>query len=105
MPANLDILSGSGPPRAWIHSNLPIFAADSEHCFRGAAIEFAMKPFKKLGRCGRRKRIGRCHPVDLGLNADMSRGLNLQVATTFILIELTCQCPLNIARTCVVALD
>ena len=68
-------------------------------------IELAVEPLDEFCRCGCGERCGRIEPVDLELDAHMSGGLHLQIATALILIELASQSAFDIAGSRIIPFD
>ena len=81
MPADRDIVFRARAPFAGLHHELAIVAANAQHVLGRIVVEFAMQPADEIGGGRFGQAVLRRHPVDVGLDADMSGGLDLQVAS------------------------
>jgi len=105
MPAYGDVVARFTAPFPRNHDNFAINAFQTQHALRNALVELSMKTLKE----GRGSRIGKLASEELFiytlLNANVSQGFNLEVATIFLNIYIACKRPLDITGTRIVALD
>ena len=105
MAADGDIVLGRRAPLPWLHSKFSVVGPDAQHRLRRAAVELGVQPSDEIAG----RRLGQLilcgQTIDLFLNADMGGRFDLEVASSFVLVEITDERARDIPGPCVVALD
>ena len=105
MATDSDIVLRARAPFARPHDDTSPCTRHPQHRVGSIAIELPVQPQQELLRRRLWQEIPPRHAVDLRLQADMRRRLDLEVTTAFVLVELACQSALDVARAGIMAFD
>ena len=100
-----DVLIRRLAPPSRLHAVEAVPARDGEHRVRRAVVEREVEPAHELARRRFRQDARAGEAIDFRLDANVRRGLVLEIAARLVRIEIAVERTFDVARTRVVALD